>query len=251
MKINPINFCANFKSPVYVINSNDGSFQRFETTSEAAKKMHTTAGQVSYSTKYETVSHDGFFFKKAHDVEKLDENGKIVPDKEKIIKEAINHSIAVYVFDCAGKGKKYINQNQMMSELNLSKRDYSRVLYKDCPKYKDYLIFYARDIEKPQKDGKIGIDYAKVSKAMHNNKNAIYVINKNGEFKRFESFKEMQQDVGIAWSNFYRNIKIGAPYLGKYFFAKAQDIEIKDDDGIYRPDKKKIKEIIKVVNNEN
>ena len=96
MKINPINFCAKQSdNSFYSVNSKNGQIRKYDNFETASKENNSPVKNIKNAIKKASKSN-GYFYMPAKDVEKHDENGAIILDKQKLVQGMLNTSKEVY-----------------------------------------------------------------------------------------------------------------------------------------------------------
>ena len=254
-----IAFCS---TSIYMINY-DGSYEKFDTVSAAAKKSKINSKSI-YSVlngKADSVKQKTCMF--SQDVE--DDEGEPLPG---IIKLAINSfsdnkKMPIYAINHKGEYIRFDNHKEASKELGIVYSSIASILDNQKSIAKGWTFISAFEIEKRNKHGKIlqdqngfpVIDKEKIKKAKEKflespNNSPIIAIDKNLNTRIFENLNAAHKELDITPSQIYQAIYEKHSLKG-YAFEKLNEVVERNKNGEilydannnYLLDEEKIKKI--------
>lgn len=114
-----------------------------------------------------------------------------------------------------------------------------------------YTFFAPEEIEKMNSAGEIQIDTQKVQEAQYKITPAIYVIDKDKNYMRFNSQIEASRTLGVATGNISRCIHSEAGKCRGFIFVLASEIEKTDENGNEVVDIAKIEKLANSLNQDS
>ena len=245
MKINPINFCAKQSdNSFYSVNSKNWKIKKYDNFETASKENNSPVKNIKNAIKKASKSN-GYFYMPAKYVEKHDENGAIILDKQKLVQGMLNTSKEVYVFKDDGESKKYQNLSQTSEELGIPAGYISRAIYSNPPRIKDMVFVYARDVEKADEKGDVFLDETGVNKSKKIDNHVVYAINPDGTYEKFPSATSASKDLNYNRTIIYTNLSSNNAFIRGRMFVHARDIEKLDEKGLPYVDMAKVLNFIK------
>ena len=228
-----IHFSSTKKNlPVYVLDGNK-TLQKFETRKEAAFTLGINPSSISAVLNGEVSKAGDYTFLKPDEVEKKSDNGTVQIDPSKLQLAYYKINPAIYVIEKDGKYTRYPSQVAVARELNLASSSVSRCLNTSIPKCKGYIIISAVEVEKLDENGNTVVDEAKIKDLIkeNDNKDAYYVVNKNGSFSRYSSLEETCDMTGVGAENFTKGFTGFKKVIDDKIFVRAKDLETKKVEG--------------------
>ena len=254
------------KIAIYKIEK-DGTYEKFSGVNDAARKLNIDASKISNSLKGGNPRTLDCTFMKASEIEISSQDGKTILDKEKIdakfkeLEEKTpnkNKRKAIYQVFKNGSYRKFDSLVTAGKELGMTESKISNCLKGANAKTLDFTFMLASDIETINEDGDIIIDENVVATRLkeleekdpyRSKKKSIYRIDKNGNYKRYNSLSEASQELGIEDSNISDCLYGKQKSSGGYTFVLASDVERIDNNGNLKIQKKKIKKIAEELKN--
>ena len=235
------------KIPVYSIDS-DGNYERFNSRSEAAKKLGITAPEINRSAAKRFHKAKGLFFVNADEIETKKENGEIVVYQEDIDKllEYRTKEKEIYAFDIHGNYLKFASQTEASKELGIDGRTISSIILDERRSTKGYFFAPASKIESKDELGRIFVDREKINNIINREKysHPIYAIDKKGNYRKFSNQAQAAQELGISRQRIGQVINSINSSCNGYYIVDANQVESKDDDGRMLIDKAKIEKML-------
>lgn len=140
--------------------------------------------------------------------------------------------IPVYVIDIDGNYHKYDNQIQAAEDLGINPCCISSCICGLHQTSGGYKFALASDVEVVQPDGSFAVDESIIS-SIHNNANnkSIYVIDKDGKYKKYKNIKTAAAELGLNAANIRNCLAGQRKSAGGYTFVKSIDVETRDENG--------------------
>lgn len=187
--------------PFYAINKN-GEYQKFERNADATKELGVHHSKITLCLNGKRDTSGGFAFVYADEVESFDENGNLTlnfnVDNEKFDQRT---PIPVYAINRNGRIKKFNSIGEAATKLSLPNRNIKSCILGERETVLGYSFISADEVETVDKNGEIKIDYTKFKEKFQQViKNAVYVVNGNGNFKRYDSSIEAAKALGVSQS---------------------------------------------------
>ncbi|MBE7705296.1 MAG: hypothetical protein E7Z90_05745 [Cyanobacteria bacterium SIG29] len=187
--------------PFYAIDKN-GEYQKFERNSDASKTLGVHHSKITQCLNGQRDTTGGFAFVFADEAESFDENGNLILnfniDNEKFDQRT---PIPVYSINRHGRIKKFNSIGEAATKLSLPKRNIKNCIEGERETVLGYSFINADEVETIGKNGEIKIDYTKFEdKFQQVIKNAVYVVNGSGKFKRYDSSTEAAKALGVSQS---------------------------------------------------
>lgn len=247
----------NKRKPIRAIYAIDkyGNYQKFDSQVDAAKKLDLNVSliQIGRNLRSDGIFSDGYTFVYPEEIEEVDEQGKVFVSEKKV-KEHIDSIEAkmgyFYAIDKDGYYKKYKQKKEAAGDLGLHSNT-SNISYCLSGKTRTaggFIFVLPEAIETTDKNGNKVVDIALVQQLIEerfSNPNAIYSIDKFGNYKKFEKSSDAIKELGFPEQTgcISQCINGNQKSTHGYTFVKATEVEIKDENGTVTIDENKIKEI--------
>ncbi len=191
---------------------------------------------------------NGYVFALGEDIDIQDKEGALIPDLKKIEQKVLYfENKAIYAIAKDGKCTRYSSQKEASEALKIPLVNISRCINKKIKETYGYSFLWAKEAEIESNGDKIILDENLIQeKINYLNKDAIYVITKEGDYTRFEDKDAAEASFGVKKASMADCLK------GKYktshglIFAHPYEVETKGEDGAFKPDKQKIEKKIKL-----
>lgn len=245
------------RSPIRAIYAIDkyGNYQKFDSQVIAAKELDLNVSliQVGRNLRSDGIFSSGYTFVYPEEIEEVDEQGKVFVSEKKV-KEHIDSIEAkmgyFYAIDKDGYYKKYKQKKEAAADLGLHSNT-SNISYCLSGKTRTaggFIFVLPEAIETTDKNGNKVVDIARVQQLIEerfSNPNAIYSIDKFGNYKKFEKGSDAIKELGFPEQTgcISQCINGNQKSTHGYTFVKATEVEIKDENGTVTIDENKIKEI--------
>lgn len=219
---------------VYAIHK-EGYYRKFNGIREAGRILSLESANISRCLAGNQKRVGDYTFIRAEEVESKDEFDRLIIDSKRIkelngktqIKES---SIPLYTIDSNGKTTRYPSKNEAAKAIGVDTSRLNHCLEGRYNVVNGYSLILAEDVESETKDGKIELNYDLLEEKYNEaNKNAIYSINKNGEFHKFFNQTEAANELGLRRNKISGCINGLSSRVGDMAFIKAQDIETFDN----------------------
>ena len=148
----------------------------------------------------------------------------------------------VYAVDAYKNVQKFETRKEAANALGVSPTTISGVLQGQYNRSGIYTFLSPEEIEKIDDDGNIKLDAKKLESAKNKIITAIYAIDKDKNFTRYETQKEASLSLDIATGNISRCLLTAGKSNG-YVFVSATEIEKVDEDGNVVIDVEKIEKL--------
>lgn len=235
------------KNGFYAIDKN-ANCKKFFDISQARKELNIQYNSILNCLLGVDKTAKGYVFALAEDVENQAEDGTVSVDKAKILqKAAVFESKAVYAISKDGRCTRYSNQKEASDALEIPLVNVSRCINKTIKETYGCSFLFASEVEIDTTGEKPVLDEALIQeKVNYLNRNALYVIKRDGTYQRYEDRALAEKALGV------NKASIGACLNGKYntchdmVFAFPWEVEIKNEEGETVADKNKIKEKMKL-----
>ena len=247
----------NKRKPIRAIYAIDkyGNYQKFDSQVIAAKELDLNVSliQVGRNLRSDGIFSDSYTFVYPEEIEEVDEQGKVFVSEKKV-KEHIDSIEAkmgyFYAIDKDGYYKKYKQKKEAAADLGLHSNT-SNISYCLSGKTRTaggFIFVLPEAIETTDKNGNKVVDIALVQQLIEerfSNPNAIYSIDKFGNYKKFEKSSDAIKELGFPEQTgcISQCINGNQKSTHGYTFVKATEVEIKDENGTVTVDKNKIEEI--------
>ncbi len=245
--------------PFYCISLKDGSVQKFNERSEAAKALSMSKGNVAQCLQGKRAYTHEYTFVYAEEIETLDENGNAVLDKTKLKEkldqvnsfiDSLDKPIPIYAIDSNGRFKKYPSKANAAKMLGISTPHIIKVLNKEINKTGGYTFAFPGEIETINKDGVPVVDRKKLSDTVsaafeETNSTAVYAIDEYGFYRKFSGIRKAARELSLEPANVSRCLNGGQKRVGNYAFVRAEDIETVDENNRVTVDTEKLRQINK------
>ena len=239
--------------PIYAIGL-DGKQKRFENKQRAANALGMDISELNHCLQGRYNVCHGYAFALAEDVETIDANGKIKLDYS-ILKDRYEEvsKTAVYAISQDGSFKKFATQTQAAEELGLSRTKITDCISGLSTRVHDKSFVKASDIE-TYENGNIFVNKA-VIKLFANELSkprtkAIYCFDKQGKIKRYDSAKQVIEELQISKSGVQEVLTGKRASTKGYYFVYAENFEKRNEDGTIAVDSKKLDAIAEDINPE-
>lgn len=152
----------------------------------------------------------------------------------------------VYAVDSHKNVQKFETRKEASAVLGVSPSIISGVLLGQLNRSGNYTFLSPEEIEKIDEYGQVKIDSKKVEEAKNKIITAIYAIDKDKNYLRFETQKEASLALGIATGNISRCLLTAGKSNG-YVFVSATEVEKVDEEGLFVVDVEKIEKLAKTL----
>lgn len=185
--------------PFYAVNK-AGNYYKFERKSDAEASLNVLHSSIKKCLDGERDSAKGFLFFYADEVESKDEQGNIILnfniDKNKFDQRT---PIPIYTIDAKGEIKKHPSLADAARYTGADRRNIDNCLSGKRETASGYAYILADELETINKQGEICLDNSKLlEKFKQVIKNAIYIVDKDGFYKRYNNGKDAAQDLGVS-----------------------------------------------------
>ena len=246
MKISANNFYINFQSqkrnqPVYAVDAYK-NVQKFETRKNASNALGVNPSTIS-GILLGRLNRSGIYtFLSPEEVEKISSDGEIQIDTQKVQNAQYKIVPAIYAID---KDKNYIRFNSQIEAsrtLGIATGNISRCIHSEAGKSQGFVFVSATEVEKVDENGNEVVDIAKIEKLANslNQDSAIYVIDENGSFSRFDTPSDAAKATSIDEKSLEKGFNEFKKKIGKYTYIKAKNIEEKKLNGKYELEEDKL-----------
>jgi len=176
-----------------------GNYERFEKNSDASKKLGIYHTAITNCLTGERKTAKGFTFVYADEIESTDENGNVVVNVN-ISDDTFNNSTPVPIYAINNRGEiiKFNTIGSAARELNISSWNISNNLREVTETAGGYAFIRVDEAEIVNPDGTTSINHKKLAEKFYLTiKNDLYVVNKNGKYKRYTSAKDVAKALGV------------------------------------------------------
>lgn len=245
------------RTPIRAIYAIDkyGNYQKFDSQVAAAKKLDLNVSiiQLGRNLHSDGIFSSGYTFVYPEEIEEIDEQGSVVVSEEKV-KKLIDSIDAktdyFYGIDKDGYYKKYKLKKEAAYDLGLHSNtsNISSCLYGKTQTAGGFIFVLPEEIETTDEEGNIIIDTKRIQQLVDErftNKNAIYAIDKFGNYKRYENATDAIRELGLPKKTASISLCLNGYQKSThgYTFVRAIDVENKDENGRIIIDENTIKEI--------
>ena len=222
---------SHFCEPIIAI-ARDGSLCRFDSRKEAAETLKLDAPSISSCLTGKVNRVGNYTFVRAVDVEKHNIDGTISFNQDLIDEKAkVFRQRDIYAVDEHMNYQKFSSQKSASEQLDFDISTLKKLLSGESNSAQKYAFIRALDIEKSADDGEIVLDKAKLEELRNKFKKAIYAVDSNGNYQRFESRKEASETLGLDDSSITHCLNGKVRTVGNYTFVRAIDVEKINEDG--------------------
>lgn len=153
---------------------------------------------------------------------------------------------AVYRIDKDMKCERFESLADMSAKTGMSLPLINASLAGRVNMVENYVIAYARTIEKPNKDGTLNVDMKKTAQLMQQKAfpKAVYAIDVNGQYKKYLNREELAKGLGRKSISIPEVYEGKTKTVGRYTIVKASKIEDIKEDGTIIINRKKIQQIL-------
>ena len=222
----------------------------FESQAAAAKALKIGKDGICNCLSGKLASTAGRTFVWAKDFETTDENGKVVPDKARLrdmVENFAGLDRTVYVYNELGDCFEFANPHIAARKLGLNYTGVAACLSGEQKTTGEYVIAFARDINKKDSLGRTITDKQKVKDLLKNFEHCpVYAIEKDGTYHWFKSQQDAINKLGLNKRSVQYCIQGAYAQTGGYTFARAYDIEKTRKDGSTYVSKWRLKEYLKL-----
>ena len=175
----------------------------------------------------------------AIDEEKLAQKIKSTPNS----KPKYNHSL--YLVDLKGNYKKYKDAKAICEEFDINYATLKSAQHYNSMLLGKFFVFDEVDIEKKDDDGNIYIDTKIIDDVFKKSKKvestAVYAIDKQGHYRRYNSFNEVKDENDNIYFSDIRN-SIASKSLARDHrrYILASEFESTDENGVFKTDYDKL-----------
>lgn len=184
--------------PFYAVDK-DGNYTKFERNKDASQTLGIFHSAITKCLAGERDTANGYAFVFADEVEEIDENGNTIINID-IPDEIYDQRtpIPVYSIDKNGKKKRFDSIGEAATKLNISRRNIDNCLKGERETVRGYGFLKAEDVE-IQMDDEIVLDSLKFNEKFQQViKNALYVVDKDGHFRRYNSGADAARELGVT-----------------------------------------------------
>ena len=213
-------------------------YRRFDTQKALAETFGLDYASMMKSPRKTTPTGD--YIIEASEIEEFDDNFKLVVNKSKLAKivaERISQE-TIYVIDIYMNISKYDNIDSASQALNRKPSTVRMTLWKPelHKSVSDRVVVRASEIEIIDENGEVSIDKRKVSQMVQDRlcKDAVYLIDNNGECKKFRNRYSVTKAYGCSPSS-SQNVRING-----YVMVDASMIDEISEDGSISQNKEKV-----------
>ena len=228
---------------VYTVSPNL-EYKRYDTQKELAETYG--LDYSSFSKTPRKVLPNGDYIVVSSDIEEYDEDFKLVVNKSKLAKIVAERQSDefIYVIDIDMNIEKYDDIHSVAEALDRTTSTVKMTLWKPelHKSVADKVIVRASEIELIDENGEVSINRKKVANLVQERlcKDAVYLVDKNGECKKFRNKFAAAKAYGASASA-SQNVKING-----FVIVKANMIETISDDGLISLNKEKVVEYSKM-----
>lgn len=268
MRILPINYNRNIysfcggsgkKTPVYIIDK-EGGYKKFGSVREAAEFVGKDKSCLSgvLSDKCANLTAGGYIVRYADDVEIKTNDGRIIPDENRIkqianevTKRKTTKGTPVYAIKTDGTYRKYTSEANAAQATNTKRSNLSNHLHRKSRSktLNGYIFVPPEAVETKDNNGKIIVDESKIDAIINERttrkqreKEPVYEIYPNRVFNKFASIDDASTYTGIR-ADIIRNsvlYKKRKETIADSIFVRAKEIETKNPDGTIQIDESKL-----------
>ena len=184
--------------PFYAVDK-EGNYQKFERNKDASQTLGIFHSAITNCLAGERDTANGYAFVFADEVEEIDEDGSIIVNID-IPDEIYDQRtpIPVYSIDKNGKKKRFDSIGEAATKLNVSRRNIDNCLKGERSTVRGYAFLRADDVEIKMGE-EIVLDSLKFAdKFQQVIKNALYVVDKDGHYKRYNSGADAARALGVT-----------------------------------------------------
>ena len=230
--------------PFYAVDK-DGNYRKFYLQKYVADALGIYKEKISDCLQKRIRSIKGYSFIYASEVESIDKEGNIVVDSDRLTGKT-KSDIGFYLVDKNGNYKRFETVEEAHKSLNISYSNILSCILGRQDKTSEYFFIKASDIEIENEDGTISIDETKLQEAMDIlNKSAVYLIDKDGKYKRYSTRTEAGNAIGVSLQDISAAAKGRKKTIHGYIVLNANEVEKISPDGTITVDEDKIQEAIK------
>ncbi len=186
----------------------------------------------------------------ANDFDRVDDNGKIVPDEVRLqdmVEIFAGVDRTVYVYNELGDRFTYANPHVAARKLGLNYTGVAACLSGEQKTTGQYVIAFARDMHKKDSLGRTIIDKKKVKELLKNFEHCpVYAIEKDGTPHWFKSQQDLINKLGLNKRSVQYCVQGEYATTGGFTIARAFDIEKTRKDGSTYVSKRLLKEYLKL-----
>ena len=201
----------------------------YESQAVAARMLKIGKDGICDCLSGKLASTAGRTFVWAKDFEKIDENGKSVPDEARLqdmVENFAGLDRTVYVYNELGDRFEYANPHIASRKLGLNYTGVAACLSGEQKTTGQYVIAFARDMNKKDSLGRTIIDKQKEKELLKNFEHCpVYAIEKDGTYHWFKSQQDAIDKLGLNKRSVQYCIQGEYSQTGGYTFARAYDIE--------------------------
>ena len=227
-------FEASNSTPVYAIDEN-GFTRKFSGVRKAARELSLEAANISRCLNGSQKRVGEYTFVRAKEIEIESDNGNVQINRNKV--NEINNAsfehesyVPVYAIDADGNYTKYPNKKRAAAALGIENSALSHCLLGRYNVVNNYAFILAADVEEIDTNGEVSINFDLIKEKYEQaNKNSVYVINKDGTFKKYLTQTEAAKDLGLRRTKISACINGESNKVGERTFVKASDVESFDN----------------------
>lgn len=209
---------------IYVIDKHK-NYVRYETQKEASLSLGVATGNISRCLLTEGKSN-GYVFVSATEVEKVDENGNVVVDVEKIEKLSakLSEDEAIYVLDDKGAFQRFNTINEAAETTGVNPSDLTKGFngFKKVIDGNTYVK--AKNLETKKINGQYVLDEDKLIALFIGNRASLYALNERGQARFFKTQTDASKKLGISSFSITSCLKGVIKNIDGYTFAKPNQV---------------------------
>ena len=217
-------------TPIYAIDEK-GFIRKFSGVRKAARDLSLEAANISRCLNGGQKRVGAYTFVRAEDIEISDNNNYVQINRHKVkeINDAsFEHEgyVPIYAISADGKYTKYPNKKRAAAVLGIENSALSHCLLGRYNVVKNYAFVLAEDVEEIDADGNVKLNFDVIKeKYQQANKNSVYVINKDGTYKKYLTQTDAAKDLGLRRTKISACINGESNKVGGRTFVKASDVE--------------------------
>ncbi len=248
MLITPVrmNYNQSFgNKPLYAINKN-GEMKRYKSRTEASEDLGITTSSIGNCANGGTKTTCGYIFMNYEDVKSkvMDRTG-IKADEKKLgilLRDKFDDN-PVYAVNCNGEYLRFYSPKDAGDRLGISTFTICNSVKGIPNNSKEWAFVSADKMENVSENGEITINDDVLNEAMKSvNRKSFYVIDKDGNYKKYNNKSEAAEDLGIDIMKIYQCLTNRLMKADDYTFVPAEEIEVKGKVG--EVDKKELKKLL-------
>ena len=189
----------------------------------------------------------GYVFALAEEIETKQGDDVSIDAKKIEEKAAFFQNKAIYAISKDGKCVKYSSQKAASDALGVPLVNISRCINKKIKETYGYTFLTAQEVEIGTKDDKTSLDEELIQeKVNYLNRAAVYVIDKDGNYQKFEDRDSLASSIGVNKMSVSDCLKGKYNTSHGYVFAHPFEVETKLQNGTLVVSPDKIKEKLKL-----